>query len=104
MTPTPETLVIVRCQRCGEVLGKLDTMPQDWSGPPLTVPRCRKCAVPDPDKLIDVLRQQRAAGFAMYQEIPLPELRPHALKAHARGKAVSVDVKPFIGAHRARQV
>jgi hypothetical protein len=92
--PMPTPLVIVRCQLCGQPLGSLDTMPDDWSGN-LTVPRCPKCVKVDPRRVVDVLAQQKAAGFALWLNIPLTELRPHALKAKARGRAVSFDVKPL---------
>ncbi len=91
------SLVIVRCKRCRTQLGSLDAMPDDWSGN-LGVPRCRKCVVPSPRRLVGVLQQQKAAGFALALDIPLAELRPHALKAKARGKAVTVDIAPSLKA------
>jgi hypothetical protein len=90
----PSPLVIVRCKRCGEALGSLDTMPDDWSGK-LTVLRCPKCVIPSPGRLVRILKQQKAAaGFAMAVEIPLADLRHHALKAKSRGRTVSVSIAP----------
>jgi len=90
MTP----LVVVLCQHCSTRLGSLDTMPDDWSGR-LRVDRCPKCVVPEPRRVVEVLAQQRAAGFAMKQTIPLADLRPHAMKAKRRGRPVNVRVPPF---------
>jgi hypothetical protein len=88
------SLVIVRCQRCGRRLGSLDAMPDDWSGN-LPVARCRKCAIPTPGRIMQVLRRTGARGFAMGMDIPLAELRDAARKAQARGRPVSVDIPPI---------
>ena len=118
MTP----LVVVLCRHCRTRLGSLDAMPDDWSGG-LTVDRCPKCVVPDgtlmtkpnpdalellrtgklpedakprrPSRLIDVLAQQGASGFAIKQTIPLADLRADAMKAKGRGRPVTVRVPPF---------
>jgi hypothetical protein len=95
--PMPTPLVIVHCERCGKVLGSLDTMPDDWSGN-LRVQRCKKCAVPKPRRLVGVLAQQKAEGFAMTLNIPLADLRSHAMNAKARKRPVSVNVRPFLKA------
>jgi hypothetical protein len=91
--PTP--LVIVRCagKNCRKILGSLDTMPDDWSGH-LRVLRCKKCVMP-PRRLVGVLAQQKAAGFAAWMDIPLAKLRPHATKAMALGRPEEVTVPPF---------
>jgi hypothetical protein len=68
-------------------------MPDDWSGH-LTVARCRKCVIPSPRRLIDVLRKQNATGFALFADIPLEPLKPYALKAKVLGHAVSVNLPP----------
>ena len=65
--------------------------------------RCRKCVIPQPHRLVDVLMRQRARGFAMALVIPLAELRDHAVKAKRRGRAVTVSVKPLPGAEYTRQ-
>lgn len=88
------SLVIVRCQRCRHMLGSLDAMPEDWSGF-LAVSRCRKCVLPTPRRLMGVLRQHHARGFAMGLNIPLADLKPYALKAQARGKAVTYEIPPL---------
>jgi hypothetical protein len=87
---TPSTLVIIRCQRCRTQLGSLDAMPEDWSGN-LTITRCRKCVIPSHSRFIDVLRQQNATAFALGMDIPLAELRPHALKAGAATRRQRVN-------------
>jgi hypothetical protein len=91
------SLVIIRCQRCRARLGSLDTMPDDWTGT-LTVSRCRKCVIPSPRRVVEVIAGQRAEGFAMKQMIPLAELRPHALKAKAGGRPETVNIRPSIKA------
>jgi hypothetical protein len=72
-------------------------MPDDWSGY-LTILRCRKCVIPTQRRLIGLLIQQKAKGFALLGGIPLEELRPHAEKAQRRGRAVSVKIAPITAA------
>ncbi len=93
----PESLVIIRCSGCRARLGSLDAMPDDWTGN-LTVIRCRKCVIPAPRRLLEVLAKQQATGFGAAINIPLAELKAHALKANAKGHAVTVSVKPLSAA------
>jgi hypothetical protein len=52
--------------------------------------------VPSPDRIVDVLKQQKATGgFAVLVDIPLTELRRHAEKAQRKGRAVSVQIRPI---------
>lgn len=94
---TPSSLVIIRCLTCNTRLGSLDAMPEDWSGN-LRLTRCRKCVIPSHSRFVDVLRQQNATAFALGMDIPLAELRPHAEKAQARGRAVGVSIAPLSSA------
>lgn len=88
------SLVIIRCKRCRTPLGSLDAMPNDWSGS-LTILRCRKCVIPSPRRLLKVFAQQGATGFSLAVEVPLADLRAHAVEAQRRGHAVSVSIPPL---------
>ncbi|MDR3665159.1 MAG: hypothetical protein P4L86_33050 [Mycobacterium sp.] len=90
---TPPSLVIVRCKQCRTRLGSLDTMPDDWSGM-LTVHSCPNCVVPENRRIVEVLGKQRAVGIPMLLNIPLTDLRRHAMKAKRLGRPEGVDVIP----------
>jgi hypothetical protein len=91
------SLVIIRCGSgsCrGTLLGSLDDMPTDWTGS-LTVLRCRKCVIPSPRRILKVLGQKKATGFALTVEIPLADLRPYAEKAAREQRAETVRIPPI---------
>lgn len=87
------SLVELRCKRCGRPLGSLDAIPTEWNGT-LTIARCKKCDIPSVSKIVDVLISQSADSYALTVEIPLTQLKVDALKAKARGRAVTLQISP----------
>jgi hypothetical protein len=74
------------------VLGSLEPMPDDWSGY-LRVDRCLGCVLPSPERIVGVLKRQKATGgFTVFLDIPLSQLRRDAMKARRKGQTISVDL------------
>jgi hypothetical protein len=50
---------------------------------------------PSPRRLIEVLANKNATGFALQVEVPLAQLRRLAEKAARDGRPGSIDLPPF---------
>lgn len=86
------TLVEVRCYKCGRVLLPVDEPPADWSGS-VSFTRCRRCDLPDPSRIADVLLSSGRESFALTGVIPWRMLRASIAKAQRTGKTVRFDVR-----------
>ena len=85
-------LIEIRCSKCRGRLGTIETAPTDWGGT-FNVMRCRKCYVPPPGKLVDVLVKAGEPAYGLSLEFPLNSVRKEIAIAQKTGKTVVVSVQ-----------
>lgn len=87
------TLVRIRCHSCQRVLARVEKPPTDWSGS-MTFTRCRKCDLPSPGRLIEVIQKTgRKSGFRIAGEVPWEMLRNSIRDAQKTGKPQNFPVR-----------
>lgn len=85
-------LVEVRCYRCGGLLATVDTPPVDWSES-LSFVRCRKCDLPSPGRIVDVLISSGRDSFPTTGKLPWKMLRASIAKAQRTGRTQKFEAR-----------
>ncbi|WP_119297028.1 hypothetical protein [Brevibacterium casei] len=82
----PETyLGRISCKHCWRAL-KYVTDPIELNDGRLDVTRCSKCDIPDPGRIVSVMRKQEAPAFDLQHHIPWEDLRGLVEKARRTSK------------------
>lgn len=79
-------LVRVRCAKCWTILHKVERRPESWEDDDLLVMRCRRCDMPDPTRIVDVLIRKGLDSMGLMASVPWATLRPSIEKAERTGK------------------
>jgi len=83
-------LIRIRCRKCLRVLVEISDPPTLNSDGQVTFLRCRKCDLPDPGRIVDVMITQDVDAFPMNWQVGWNDLRRHAEKARRTDKTVDL--------------
>lgn len=85
--------VIMRCAGCRAVLVRVPAVePESWTDDTAFVPRCFKCDMPDPGRIVGYLMRRGVTGEPVGADMPMWVIREAVSKVKARGKDVGVSV------------
>lgn len=86
-------LVNIRCGNCWSVLHRVGGRPGPADDSTILVRRCRRCDMPNPPRVADVMIRKGIDGFPMLAAVPWQSLQESIERAERTGKTQDFPVR-----------